>query len=244
MIGYIAAVISPPSVHRCDKLPMIRAVMQTITEWVHRIMGLVETADERHTEKTPVHYEGPRDAVLVIDASGSMRKTDWKPSRLEAAREAAKAFIKRLAEDEPEARVAVVAYGDIAVKTRELARATNYESLARGIDRISTLGWTNITSGLQLARECIAPSERPVQIVLLSDGHHNRGPKPKNIAATLKQRATIECVGIGSRGEVDEKLLKWIASAYPDGRKRYRWIGDKEQLIKHFRNLGGGLTRG
>ena len=35
---------------------------------------------------------------------------DWRPSRLHAAKEAAQAYCKRLAEEEPEARIAIVAY--------------------------------------------------------------------------------------------------------------------------------------
>ena len=46
-------------------------------------------------------HRRPPNAVLVIDASYSMDETDWKPSRLDAAIEAATAYIERLAaEDE------------------------------------------------------------------------------------------------------------------------------------------------
>ncbi len=45
-----------------------------------------------------------RDSVLIIDASGSMYDTDWEPSRLEAAKQAAVAFLRRLLSEEPDAR--------------------------------------------------------------------------------------------------------------------------------------------
>ena len=223
----------------------VSAVFQAVVTWLRQIVRVEEAAlNPRSAERPPTLYEQARDAVLILDASASMQTRDWPPTRLEGAREAAKAFVRRLAHQEPEARVGVVAYGTSADTVHRLAPVSDHASIACATDRIHTLGGTSITTGLEAAARLLEPNGRPVQIVLLSDGHHNTGPKPEKIAERLKQRATIECVGIGGQPEdVDEKLLKWIASAYPDGRKRYRWIGDKEQLIKHFRDLGGGLTR-
>ena len=85
---------------------------------------------------------------------------------------------------------------------------------------------------------------RPCRIVLLSDGHHNYGRDPRPLAETLKHRAIIECIGIGGQPhDVDEALMRDIAS--PDGRggKRYRWIGDRQQLVERFEELAGGITR-
>ena len=81
-------------------------------------------------------------------------------------------------------------------------------------------------------------------MVLLSDGHNNTGPDPRPIAHRLKRSAVIECIGIGgSPSDVDEELMKDIASAYPDGTKRYRWIGDPERLEEAFIELAVGITR-
>ena len=53
------------------------------------------------------------------------------------------------------------------------------------------------------------------------------------------------CVGIGGKPtDVNEKLLKSIASKYPDSSPRYRWIGDKKGLVQHFHQLAGRITRG
>ena len=76
-----------------------------------------------------------------------------------------------------------------------------------------------------------------------TDGH-NTGKTPEKLADRLKEFAIIECIGIGgSPADVDESLLKRIAAAYPNGKKRYRWIGQKEQLVKHFHNLAGAIRR-
>lgn len=186
--------------------------------------------------------EGPRACILVLDASGSMADRDWRPSRLAAAKEAAKAFCRRLAREEPKARVAIVGYSDNAELLVNLTPAKHLETLIKAIDQIRAFGGTNITAGIAIAVDLL--KNGPGQVIALTDGHHNEGPGPANIAHDLKQLAVLECVGIGgSPSDVDETLLKEIASPYPDGTKRYRWIGDKEQLVRHFHNLAGGITR-
>jgi len=125
-----------------------------------------------------------------------------------------------------------------------LTPARDVEIINRSIRRIKVLGDTNITSGLRKAFDLLGGCRSTAQIVLLTDGHHNSGRGPLNIANRLKQFAIIESVGIGgSPHDVDESLLKRISSAYPDGTKRYHWIGDKERLVQHFHNLAGGITR-
>lgn len=185
----------------------------------------------------------PRDCVLVIDASPSMDDIDWKPSRLGAAKKAANAYARRLASSEPAARVAIVSYCATSKVRCSLTPVSNSDRLKRSIASIRTNDWTNITAGLEAALRLLQRSTRPCQVVLLSDGHHNHGPKPHKIADTLKQQAIIECVGIGIRQNVDERLLRRIASAHPDRSKRYRWIGDPDKLVRHFHKLAGRITR-
>jgi uncharacterized protein YegL len=186
---------------------------------------------------------GPRDCVLVIDASPSMDSEDWPPSRLSAAKNAAHAFVDRLSSEEPHARVAIVAYATKAAILLGLTRVTNKRRVFEAIDRIRTRDFTNITAGLRKAARLLEGANRACQVVLLTDGCQNTGPQPYKRAARLRDRAIIECVGIGQRDEVDENLLREIASSYPDGRKRYRWIGDSQQLVQHFHNLAGRLSR-
>ena len=77
-------------------------------------------------------------------------------------------------------------------------------------------GTTNITEGLKAAGHLLGRSARACQVVLLSDGYHNTGPKPGPVAERLRQRAVLECVGIGGAPrDVDESLLKSMASGVP-----------------------------
>ena len=191
----------------------------------------------------PAQFDPPRDRVLVLDASPSMLETDWPPSRLQAAQESAAAFCRCLARDEPEARIALVAYGGFAEILCPLTPARHLNELLGHIDRIRVVSATNIGDGTQKAAEALARARGTSQVVLLSDGHNNTGPDPRPIAHKLKQSTVIECIGIGgSPSDVDEELMKDIASAYPDGTKRYRWVGDPERLEEAFVELAG-ITR-
>ena len=60
-----------------------------------------------------------------------------------------------------------------------------------------------------------------------------------------KAGVCIDCVGIGGKPtDVDEGLLKAVASRHPDGvTPRYAFIGDKSDLIEKFEALAGRITR-
>jgi hypothetical protein len=110
------------------------------------------------------------------------------------------------------------------------------------------LGWFDRLGkslyGVQPAAPKAAPKpEKLLRIVLLTDGEHNTVLSPVGLAQKLKEAGVvIDCIGIGgSPANVDEKLLKNIASKNKDGSVRYCFIGDKEQLIQKYRQLANRL---
>lgn len=192
----------------------------------------------RSSFTTSTHIKAPC-SVLVIDASGSMDDCDWPPSRLDAAKEAAHAFLEEVRTSQTNAYMAVIAYGDRASILCDLTSISLHRIISDAINSIYIMGATNITEGLINAYELLRNASGYKKVILLSDGYHNVSMGPRQIADQLKRQATIECVGIGgSPRSVDERLLRYIASKRRDGTKRYRWIGDKVQLVKHFRELG------
>jgi hypothetical protein len=221
-------------------------ILRTIKK-INKLVFSTNPAQNNHCyiNTMPSEYsEGPRDAVIVADASSSMDKKDWKPNRLGAAQEASEAYITRLMNEEPEARVSIIAYNDDAKLILPLTSVSKMHILEKAIKSIKAKGCTNIASGLSLAYDQLKNSHSIGHVVLLSDGWNNTGKNPRTLADKLKVHAVIDCIGIGGkRSSVDELLLKCIASSYPDGSKRYRWIGDKQKLVRHFHNLAGGLVR-
>jgi hypothetical protein len=186
--------------------------------------------------------DGGRDAVLVLDCSGSMKETDWKPDRHRGAKDAARAYIQRLGAEEPGARVAIVAFSSSAEIACGLTPVRDQTALLYAIERLSPGGKTNMRAALKLALKLLDSSRAAKQVVFLTDGL-NTERDPEDVAARLREIATVECVGIGDRTEIDEALLCRIASPHADGRPRYRWIGDPESLTAHFRKLAGHISR-
>jgi len=92
----------------------------------------------------------------------------------------------------------------------------------------------NPTGGNSPGNNCLR------RIILLTDGDHNEGKPPLQVASRLKRAGVvIDCIGIGGSPEaVNESLLKEIASRNPDdGSIRYCFIGDQQELIRRYESL-------
>lgn len=93
-----------------------------------------------------------RTVVLAIDVSLSMRASDVEPSRIVAAQEAAKAFIR---EQPPDVRVGIVSFAGTALLVQ--APTQNRDDLIAAIDRLELQRHTAIGSGLIMALATIFP---------------------------------------------------------------------------------------
>ena len=164
--------------------------------------------------------------VLALDMSNSMRATDVKPSRLSAARDAAKTFIEAQPSN---VRIGVVAVAASAAVVQ--SPTNNREDLFSAIDRLETQRGTALGSGLIIALDAALPSARinveefinprpgekkirrtdempareskgdnkQVAIILLSDGQSNVGPDPLKAAEIAGDYGVrIFTVGIGT----------------------------------------------
>ncbi len=115
------------------------------------------------------------DAVLVLDASGSMLVTD--PARLRD--QGAKLFLQSL---RPEDRVALVQFSREASIVRPLQLYSKEQSpeIERDLGKIENTGaYTDLLSGIKLAKSVLEASPRPDAnqiIVLLSDGKMEPDP--------------------------------------------------------------------
>ena len=106
--------------------------------------------------------------ILAFDVSNSMRAKDLEPTRIEAAKAAARAFV----EQQPRTiRIGVVAFGDSAVT---VLRPSNVkEDVIAAINRLSVSGGTSLGQGLFTSLSTIAG--KPLQIdesALESDARH------------------------------------------------------------------------
>lgn len=209
----------------------------------------------------------PVTTIAIVDISASMDADDYKPTRLRAACEAVTALIQEKRKSRPNDRVSVVAFSESAVVAHTPTSVHNETDLARSLRRLQSRSSTNFAAGLKMAGDLFARERHPQQLkptflsmllginatespgkgfvphgVFLSDGHHTGGGNgnPVTAARRLKERhgVILECIGIGgSPSDVDEKLLRKMASIGPDGQPRYRFIGDTATLVKDFRRM-------
>lgn len=161
--------------------------------------------------------------VLAFDVSGSMAATDLAPTRMDAAKEAAKAFVEK---QPPSVRIGVVAFSDSGFATQIPTRDETLVLAA--INRLRPERGTAIGRGIEESLKAIeaaeadpaagfytnrspgpepTPEPTPVApgtykaaaIVLLTDGENNQDPDPIEAAAASRDRGVrIHTVGIGS----------------------------------------------
>lgn len=161
--------------------------------------------------------------ILSVDVSGSMRAEDLKPSRLEAAKSAARAFVEKQPRN---VRIGVVSFSNNAAVVQ--APTTDREALLAAINRLATQRATAIGSGILTSLDALfeepgakpTPSSRdalslpeptpaptavprgtfaPGVVVLLSDGVSNAGPSPLQAAKQASNRGVrVHTVGVGN----------------------------------------------
>lgn len=123
------------------------------------------------------------DIVLLMDSSGSMKKTDPKDYR----KEAAKLFVSLLSERDS---VSIVSFGDTAQELAPLTPGGKGEraALFRAIGRITSREMTtNIPEAVRLAFDSLQKSKRQNRVILLmSDGKIDLLSPEKDAAAALE----------------------------------------------------------
>ncbi len=160
--------------------------------------------------------------ILALDVSGSMRANDMKPSRLEAAKTAARAFA---AKQDPNTRIGVVAFSGTAMIVQ--APTDDRDAVIAAINRLSTQQSTAIGSGILVSLDAIfeppkavaaaarkddvltAPTPTPLPvpkgvrgpgtIILLTDGQNRTGPSPLEAAQKASERGIrVFTIGAGT----------------------------------------------
>lgn len=207
-------------------------------------------------------------AILAFDISNSMMADDLEPTRIEAAKAAARTFV----ENQPSTiLIGVVAFsnGGLVVQTPTDDQA----AVLATIDRLSPQGGTSLGQGIftslnAIAGEAITIDEDSIEegvrsieiedyssavVVLLTDGENTEPPDPLEIAQVAAEAGVrIYPVGIGSpEGSVievdgfsiltqlDETTLQQIASLTNGV---YHYAEDEESLQEIYQNIDLQLT--
>lgn len=207
------------------------------------------------------HREGT--VILAFDVSTSMAAKDLAPTRLDAAKAAARTFVAR----QPSTiRLGVVAFGDSAVISQQ--PTDNRTEVLAAIDRLAPQGGTALGRGIVSSLSAIAGKTISVDatgqdgtagggpigyygsaaVVLLSDGENTTDPDPLLLAQLAStagvriypiglgspQGTVLEVDGFQISTKLDEATLKQIAKT-TDG--TYYAASDGNALSKVYSDI-------
>jgi Mg-chelatase subunit ChlD len=176
-----------------------------------------------------------------------MQEIDIYPSRFSAAQDAAISYVRERRRSGVRARIGLVSFGKIAIANCGLTSTDESDAIEARIRKLSIIDGTSITAGLLSAESLFKNSPCPGairEVRLLTDGTHNVGPEPHEVAERLKAAGCIiYALGIGGTpSAVDETLLKKVCSRNKKGQPLYEFIADRQGLMRYFCEAGG-LTR-
>ena len=213
------------------------------------------------------HREGT--VMLAFDVSNSMLATDLSPTRMEAAKAAARTFVKK----QPSSiKIGVVAFSDGGLTTQQ---PTDVKAdVLASIERLKPAGGTSLGKGVFTALSAIAGKPitlddkaaqgnfddinigyfRSAAIILLTDGENKSTPDPLEVAKLASVAGVrIYPIGIGSADgtvvkidgfslatKLDEALLTDMASV-TDG--AYFQAADGASLAKVYDKIDLRFTR-
>ena len=186
--------------------------------------------------------------VLAVDVSGSMAADDLYPNRMEAAKDAARAFVDGLTEKH---QVSIISFHEYASTVVSLTY--DHHQARRGIDMLYADGGTAIGEAIYASLDQLDLREVdelgqpvPALIVLLSDGESNLGRPPLEAASQAQMEGIpVYTIGVGQRGEqtriasgqvvgLDEATLQSVAESTGG---QYFYAAETEELTQIYEDL-------
>lgn len=187
---------------KSDVMSIFRFIPDLLFAAMIAMLIIALARPQTSNEKVEQWTEGI-DIMLVVDISRSMTIQDFKPNRLEAAKNVAKQFIAGRFQD----RIGIVIFSGDAYSLAPLT--TDYKLLNIYIDDISfekiEASGTAIGSALAVATNRMRESESKSKVViLLSDGDNTAGNIDPITAAEISHAYDIKIytIGIGKEGKV------------------------------------------
>lgn len=176
------------------------------------------------------------DIVLSLDISGSMLAEDFKPNRLEAAKDVAIQFIT----NRPSDRIGLVVYSRESFTQCPLTSdhpvlINLFKDVKQGMIEDGTAIGYGLATAVSRLKESNAKSR---VIILLTDGENNAGEISPATAAELAQAFGIKVytIGVGTKGLAPMPATDFF------GRKVYRQVEVRidEETLKQIADISGG----
>jgi len=181
--------------------------------------------------------------MLLIDHSGSMLASDVEPTRLDAAKRAARTFLDAVPDD---VRVGLEAFDQKADVLQSPTR--DRDAVKQALRTITPSGSTATGDAVEFALQNLS-GKAPAAIVLLSDGKSVRGTDPLQAARDAKARKIpIYTVALGTaagtvKGESVPPDPQTLASiARTTGGSAFTAAGTSK-LDQVYQRLGSQITK-
>jgi Ca-activated chloride channel homolog len=186
--------------------------------WVAALAGVVLGAAGPHLSMPVPVRDGS--VFICIDTSGSMASTDVFPTRAQAAKSAARAFI---GESPAGTKIGIISFAGTAGVVQPLS--ADHQSVTAALDQVPLPnGATAIGDAFKLAAQMLPTTGHRV-VILITDGVNNSGIDPMEMAQWLgAHHIPVYTVGIGTpngglipgtneEATIDEDALRGYASA-------------------------------
>ena len=197
------------------------------------IVALARPVEEHAESETTI--EGI-DIVLAMDISGSMLAQDFRPNRIESAKNIASEFVA----DRQGDRLSIVAFAGEAFTQCPLTsdRSAVQTSLARlrsGIIDDGTAIGNGLATAINRLRESSSKSK---VVVLLTDGVNNSGSMSPLMAADIAKNMGIKVytIGVGRRGQAPTPVM----DAFGNVGLAMMNVEIDEELLREISSLTGG----
>jgi Ca-activated chloride channel homolog len=177
------------------------------------------------------------DIIMSLDISGSMLAKDFKPDRLEAAKEVAMDFI----DSRPNDRIGLVIFsGESFTQCPLTSDHAVIKNLFEGIHTGMVADGTAIGNGLATAISRVKDSKAKSKVViLLTDGVNNQGSVAPLTAAEIAKAfgVRVYTIGVGTIGQA----LSPVAM-YPNGQYEYGYVDVNidEKTLGEIADMTGG----
>lgn len=230
---------------------LVRLLPEFILALVVALLLVALARPQKTNEKVEQWTEGI-DIMIALDISQSMQIEDFKPNRLEAAKEVARDFIKGRKQD----RIGLVVFSGDAFSLAPLT--TDYDLLQSYLNDISfemiESRGTAIGSAMAVVTNRMRESESKSKVcILISDGDNTAGNIDPITAAELADAYNIKIytIVVGKEGlvpfgkdffgrpqmvenSVDETTMRKIAEI---GKGEFFRVTDNEALINVFKRI-------
>ncbi len=218
--------------------PMLRFIFFLLAI-VFLIFGLVNPQIGSTLEE--VKHEGS-DIVICLDVSNSMKAEDFKPNRLEKAKQAIEKLINKLNND----RIGLIVFaGDAFV---QLPITTDYAAAKLFLenvdcDAVSVQG-TVISSAIELAEKSFGTEEgKNKAIIIISDGESHDDDAIAAAKESAEKNIVIHTIGIGSPEGVPIPVYKnKIPAGFRKDREGNTVVTKlNEQAMEQIASAGSGV---